>query len=149
MANILWAISPNFSLLSAVVGCGVWPCAPEAHSPMVAAAAARRHTLAQLKLYQYLRHEAGALLAVFAVGIALLAVFLVDMDELHTVGLASRRGAAIQVGARVGQATRHLGDLLARLALEAEHGAHGLPAWVRLAVDNYLYIFHYTLVLVY
>lgn len=99
-------ISPNFSLLSAVVGCGVWPCAPEAHSPMVAAAAARRHTLAQLKLYQYLRNEAGALLAVFAVGIALLAVCLVDMDELHAVGLTSRRGAAIQVGAHVRQAAR-------------------------------------------
>ncbi len=69
--------------------------------------------------------------------------------ELNAVGLARRHGAAIQVGARVGQAARHLGDLLARFALEAEHGAHGLPAWVRLAVDNYLYIFHYVLVLVY
>lgn len=73
---------------------------------MVAAAAARRHTLAQVRLYQYLRHEAGALLAVFAVGIALLAVFLVDRDELHAVGLASRRDAAIQVGAHVRQAAR-------------------------------------------
>ena len=103
---VLLKISPNLSLLSTVVGCGVWPCAPEAHSPMVAAAAARRHTLAQLKLYQYLRHKAGALLAVFAVGIALLAVCLVDMDNLQSVGLASRRGAAIQVGAHGRQADR-------------------------------------------
>ncbi len=36
---VLLNISPNFSLLSAVVGYGVWPCAPEAHSPMVSAAA--------------------------------------------------------------------------------------------------------------
>lgn len=73
---------------------------------MVAAATAQACDAAQLKLYQYLRNEAGALLAVFAVGIALLAVCLVDMDELHAVGLASRRGAAIKVDAHVRQAAR-------------------------------------------